>query len=217
MSIHEQPLTSTPSFELPVVSKQRMTEEEFVAWSFREEINSEWVAGEVIVMSPKSTEHDRVHHWLTVLLTVFMEPRELGSVHGPELQVRFPEKPSRRQPDILFLSKAHSDRLRTTYVEGPPDMIMEIVSPESLARDWRVKYLEYEAAGVSEYWVIDPMAEHAELYVLSAERKYNSIAEREGWLVSTAISGFRIKPEWLWPATRPKVADALLEMNAAGA
>jgi Uma2 family endonuclease len=217
MATHEQPLTSTPSFELPVIPTRRMTEEEFVAWSFGEEINSEWVAGEVIVMSPISTEYDRVHNWLIALLTVFIEQRDLGSVHGSELQVRFAHIPSRRQPDILFLSKTHCDRLRKTYVEGPPDMIMEIVSPESLARDWRVKYLEYEAAGVSEYWVIDPMAQRVELYVLSGDKKYEPVAERDGWLISAAISGFRIRPEWLWPEARPKVTDALQELSVAGA
>jgi Uma2 family endonuclease len=217
MSTHEQSLSAGSDYQLPVLPNGRMSEEEFVAWSFREEISSEWVAGEVIVMSPISAEHDRIYHWLTVLLSTYVEHRDLGSVHGPELQVRFAGPPSRRQPDILFLSTAHSDRLRKTYVDGPPDMIVEIVSPESVSRDWRVKYLEYEAAGVSEYWVIDPLAERVELYVLSADKKYDSIAEREEWLVSTAISGFRIRPEWLWPATRPKVADALRMISAGSA
>jgi Uma2 family endonuclease len=216
MSTHDQSLTSTPSFGLPVVPNRRMTEEEFIAWSFPERIGAEWIAGEVIVMSPISTEHDRVHHWLTVLLSVFIEPLDLGSVHGPELQVRFAHVPSRRQPDILFLSKAHSDRLGKTYVDGPPDMIMEIASPESVSRDWRIKYMEYEAAGVSEYWVIDPMAQRVELYVLSSDKKYEPVVERDGWLISAAIPGFRIRPEWLWPETRPKVTDALKVLNVTG-
>jgi Uma2 family endonuclease len=92
-------------------------------------------------------------------------------------------------------------------------MIMEIVSPDSESRDWRDKYQEYEAAGVREYWVIDPMSEHVELYFLSEQQRYERVAEIDGWLASTAVPGFRLKTNWLWPATRPKAIDALRELN----
>jgi Uma2 family endonuclease len=214
MSIHDQSLTEAQKCELPVVSvPRRMSEDEFVSWSFREEINSEWVGGEIIMMSPVSMEHDRIFHWLMHLLREFLALHDLGTVRGPEVQVRFAELRSRREPDIFFASHARRSQARENYFEGPPDMIVEIVSRESESRDWRDKYLEYEAAGVSEYWVIDPMSQHAELYVLSPAKKYERIAEREGWLVSSAIAGFRIKTIWLWPATQPKVADALRELG----
>lgn len=41
-------------------------------------------------------------------------------------------------------------------MDGTPDLIVEVTSPESLARDRGEKYVEYEAAGVREYWLIDP-------------------------------------------------------------
>jgi Uma2 family endonuclease len=70
---------------------------------------------------------------------------------------------------------------------------------------------------VREYWVIDPMAEHAEAYLLSDAGKYERVAERDGWLLSTAVAGFRLKTEWLWPATRPKAIDALRELDGSTA
>jgi Uma2 family endonuclease len=132
---------------------------------------------------------------------------------GPELFVRLPKQKRRRLPDILFVSTARRDLFRKAHFEGAPDMIMEIVSPDSEARDWRIKYLEYEAAGVREYWVIDSMSEHVELYVLSEQQRYERIAETDGWLASTAVPGFRLRTDWLWPATRPKAIEALKALN----
>ena len=210
----QDPSLADASFSLPIPPSERMTEDEYVAWAFAQEFESEWVDGKVIVMSPISQEHDRVFHWLTRVLEHFVEEHDLGSVHGPEFQVRLANVPSRREPDLLFVSKARSGQLRKNHLEGPPDMIAEIVSPESIERDWVEKRVEYESAGVSEYWVVDPLSQHAQVQVLSEAGKYEIVPERDGWLVSVAIQGFRLKTEWFWPATRPKVADALREIAA---
>jgi Uma2 family endonuclease len=90
---------------------------------------------------------------------------------------------------------------------------MEIVSPDSVERDWHDKYAKYEAAGVRESWIIDPLAQRAEVHALSSDGKYERVAEREGWLSSTVVAGFRVKPAWFWPAIRPKVRGALAELE----
>jgi Uma2 family endonuclease len=177
------------------------------------DVRAEWVDGEVIVMSPNSVEHVDLFGFIITVLRSFVELHDLGKVMGTELFVRLPEQRRRRLPDILFVSAARLDLFRKTHFEGAPDMIMEIVSPESEARDWRIKYSEYEAAGVREYWVIDPMSEHVELYVLSDKQNYKQTVERKGWLSSTAVPGFQLKTAWLWPATRPKASDALKELS----
>jgi Uma2 family endonuclease len=64
---------------------------------------------------------------------------------------------------------------------------MEIVSLESLPRDWRDKYWEYETAGVQEYWVIDPLAPHAEAYALGEDKRYARIAEQDEAIHSTVV------------------------------
>ncbi len=188
----------------------RMTEEEFVAWC-PEDLRAEWIDGEVIMMSPANTEHTRLVMWLTRVLAEFVERHSLGEVFGPELPVRFSSLRHRRLPDLFFVSNSRLGDLRPTHFEGPPDMAIEIVSPESMARDWRDKYRDYEAAGVPEYWIIDPMSQRADLYVLTGG-KYRQLVAHEGWLHSTAVSGFCLKTEWFWPATRPKCQQALDEI-----
>jgi Uma2 family endonuclease len=213
MSTHDQ--TMPPGFlDVPVTPKPRMTEDEFVTWSFRENVRAEWLDGEVVITSPVNTEHAVLVVWLLRVVGIFVERRGLGVVLGPELFVRFAERKRRYLPDLFFISTQRTAQFRKAHFEGAPDMIMEVVSPDSVARDWRDKYAAYESAGVREYWVIDPMAEHAEIYLLSDAGKYERVAERDGWLVSTVVAGFRLKTEWLWPATRPKAIDALRELEA---
>ena len=138
-----------------------MTEEEFVAWA-TDEVRAEWIEGEVILMSPAALKHIRITSWLNQVLGLYIQSKKLGELLGPDLMVRLRSSSScvsRRVPDIFFASNAKLPNLRLNFLDGPPDLAIEIVSPDSVARDWREKFFEYEAAGVLEYWIIDPTTE----------------------------------------------------------
>ena len=190
----------------------RMTEEEFVAW-VDEDTPAEWVDGEVIMASPASAKHVDLVGFLNTVMRIFVSQRNLGAVYGPELQIRLAAQRRRRVPDLLFISQARLDIIKPNHIEGAPDLAVEIASPDSIARDWRDKYLEYEAAGVREYWVIDPMAERVEAYTLTAEKKYALIEEKDGVITSTVLAGFYLKPAWLWQETLPNPLEILKELN----
>lgn len=172
----------------------------------------EWVKGDVIEMSPVNTQHNQLSIFLTVVLRGFIGKEQLGHLLGPELQIRLAGQQTRRVPDLLFVAQERANILKETFVDGPPDLIVEIVSPDSLAQDWREKYLEYEAAGVREYWVIDPMAKHAELYSLN-DGKYSLISPQDDTIHSTVLSGFYLKPAWLWQNPLPNPLDILKELK----
>lgn len=121
----------------------RMTEEEFVA-RCDEDIRAEWIDGEMVIMSPASIVHNRLSRCLLSLLEDYVAERELGEAFGTDFSVRLPAK-RRRLPDVLFVARDRSHCLRENHCEGAPNLIMEVVSDESVDRDWRVKYLEYEA------------------------------------------------------------------------
>jgi Uma2 family endonuclease len=129
------------------------------------------------------------------------------------LQVRFASLRRRRVPDLLFVSTERMGILKATEVDGAPDLIIEIVSPDSPARDWREKYLEYEAVGVREYWVIDPMSKRVEGYALGADGRYSLIEEKDGVVHSTVMTGFFLKPVWLWQEPLPNPLDILRELS----
>jgi Uma2 family endonuclease len=194
--------------------KRRMTEAEFVTWALSDEFaRAEWVDGEVIIMSPVSLEHTRIQNWLVGVLRPFVEYHNLGELLGPEYMVRFDRLRVRRVPDNLFVDRARLDLLMPNHLEGPPDLIMEVVSPDSESRDWREKYEEYQTVGVREYWVIDPNSKRAEAYARGKGKSFRRIAETDGVIKSTVIKGLWLKTDWLWLPTRPPVLSALRELD----
>ena len=68
--------------------------------------------------------------------------------------------------------KGICNRLQRNFLDGPADLAIEIVSPESMLRDRGTKYGEYEAGGVREYWVLDPETQRADFFVLDASGRY---------------------------------------------
>lgn len=188
---------------------RRLTEEEFVAWCGRD-VRAEWVNGQVVMMAPVSFQHADLSAWLLAVVRGFIRRHDLGVAVGGEFYVRLADR--RRLPDLLFLAKARLHLLRKNHVEGAPDLVVEIVSPESESRDWREKYLEYENAGVREYWVVDPMSQRVEAYALGGGR-YSMIAEREGQLHSAVLPGFFLKTTWLWQVPLPAELDVLRELG----
>lgn len=191
---------------------RRMTEEEFVEW-VGEKTRAEWVDGEVIVMSPVRGEHDVLVAWPHSVVRPFVRRNALGEVRGPEFTARLGPERRRRLPDLLFVAESRRGILRRNHVEGAPDLTIEIVSPDSVARDWRDKYLDYQAAGVREDWVIDPMSERAELYRLDDRGIYQPVEEKDGKVVSAVLPGFYLRPSWLWQGKHPDEVAALQEMG----
>jgi Uma2 family endonuclease len=194
-----------------MIALRPMTEEEFVAWC-DEDVKAEYVDGEVIVYTPVSRRHDDLTWFLGTLLKLFVEKNDLGSIHGPELQVRL-RAGLRRVPDLFFIAKEHRDILQDAHVEGAPDLIAEVVSPDSEERDWREKYWEYEEAGVKEYWVIDPYSQTMAMYRLGEKGRYRRVELKEGLYRSEAIPGFWLRPEWLWREPLPNVLETARELG----
>jgi Uma2 family endonuclease len=191
---------------------RRMTEREFLEWA-DEDTFAEWVDGEVVMMAPANIDHDQFFGWLRTVVSLFVEQHELGRVFGSEVLVRLPRQRRLRQPDLLFVSQAREGMVGATRILGAPDLIMEVVSPDSVARDWREKYLDYEKAGVGEYWVIDRLGGRMEAYALSRARKFVRIRDEQGRVKSSVLKGFHLRTEWALGATLPKLGPVLRELG----
>lgn len=203
--------------DVPVVPT-RMSEAQFEDWVLaNRNVRAEWVDGEVLVMSPVSRDHAAVSIWLTHLVSAFLESRQLGELLGPEFMIRLGGGRSRRIPDLLFVCAERRHLVNETFLDGAPDVAIEIVSRDSQSRDFREKFLEYESAGVREYWIVDPLSRRSEAYELASDGKdagkFVRIDEQDGKLASTVLDGLYLRNEWLWAAPRPKVRDVLKEMG----
>lgn len=184
----------------------RMTFEEFLDW-LDEDTWAEWVDGEVIVFSPASLRHQRIANFLSVIMHIVAEATDAGIVLTAPFLMRLPTRPSGREPDLLFVRKEHLDRLRDNYLDGPADLVVEIVSPDSIGRDRGEKFVEYEAAGVAEYWLVDPDRGQVEAYHLGTDGRYHPLRpDRRGWLGSVELPGFRFDPAWAGSTSLPPAA-----------
>jgi Uma2 family endonuclease len=129
--IKDEEAAQTPA---SATAPAKMTYEEFLARA-DEHMFAEWVDGEVIEMSPASDRHQNLMGFLTALLRHFVEAHQLGEVRCAPSQMKLATRPSGREPDVLFVASEHVNRLKENYLDGPADIAVEIISPESRARD----------------------------------------------------------------------------------
>jgi Uma2 family endonuclease len=187
---------------------RRMSYEEFLDWC-DEDTLAEWVDGEVQMTSPCSDPHQALVGFLQSILQFWVEERELGLIRTAPFQMRLITPPRGREPDLFFLARAHRDRLRRTYLEGPADLVIEVVSPESVGRDRGDKFVEYEQAGIPEYWLIDPDRRQAEFYQSGPDGRYRlALGGETGTYVSPGLAGLALPVEWLWEDPLPPLRTA---------
>ena len=186
---------------------------EFLAW-MEEDRHLEWVDGRVIRLSPISLLHQRISLFLLSLIEHFVEGDQLGIVCYEPFQMKTgPDLPG-RSPDIMFIAAEHAGRLKPHHLEGPADLVVEVISPESRGRDRGEKYYEYEQGGVQEYWLIDPERKRAEFYALDSEGIYALMHPGEdGVYRSSALQGLWLRVEWLWQDPLPPLLSVLREWN----
>jgi Uma2 family endonuclease len=189
---------------------RRMTEQEFVDWC-NDKTWAEWVDGEVILMNAVALDHADVVGFLFALVRGFAEDHDLGKALTEPFQIRLEKLRRRRSPDIIFVAKEQFGLFQKTAFNGAPDLVIEVISPDSQSRDRREKFWEYEAVGVQEYWLIDMPSRSVEAYTLK-RREFEPIEESNGVIRSTVLRGLYIKPAWLWQPAFPKISTLLKEM-----
>jgi Uma2 family endonuclease len=124
--------------------------------------------GELVMPPPPTDTHQAIVGEIYVALRAFVQERNLGVVRFAPLPVRlWPGKI--REPDILFVATEHADRIGE-QIYGPPDLVVEVLSPATQRTDRQAKAAEYARAGVREYWIVDPEAKTIEVFVLREER-----------------------------------------------
>ncbi len=177
-------------------------------------IHAEWVDGEVVVLMTASTKHQKLVLWLANILNLFIEKYDLGLLLTAPFNMQMPHLKRGREPDILFVAQQRLHIVQTSQLAEAADLVIEVVSPESTGRDRGEKFVEYEAAGVREYWLIDPDRQQAEFYRLTEAGRYHLIFPGdEGIFRSEVLSGFWLKTDWLWQEHLPKVLDTARELR----
>ena len=209
------PNLATDQDEIPE-RRLPMTYDEYVAWCESAEGNrGEWVDGEVIVFMTTSDRHQRMTTFLIQLLGNYLSLRRMGRLFSQTFELRGREGAA-REPDIVVLLNEHLDRLEHVRLRGAADLVVEIISPDSVTRDRKVKLAEYASVGVPEYWIVDPREgrESLEVMLLDPDGHYvAATAAPDGRIYSRILPGVWADPAWLRYADElPEVVRLSIEM-----
>jgi Uma2 family endonuclease len=186
--------------------------EQFLAWA-PDDWRVEWVAGEIVEMPPAHEDHQDTGLFLITFLLLYIQRHGLGRIFYAPFLMRLAQKPSGREPDLVFVRTEHVGRIKPTYLDGPADLVVEIVSPDSVSRDYREKLAEYEAAKIPEYWIVDPRQRTALFYQLDDDGRYRAArVGADGIYASRVVTGFRLRVSWLWQRPLPIIDEALADL-----
>jgi Uma2 family endonuclease len=168
------------------------------------EAHHEWVRGVVVKMSPISLNHAELVDYLKNLLQAYFSLHPIGKVLGEPFVLRLEAAGSRREPDLQVILQDNLANLKDTYMDGPADLCIEVVSPGSVAVDYGERLAEYEKGGVGEYWIIDPVRRACHFHRLTGEGVYQHHSAGEDGLYTTSrLSGFTLDVPTLWQPELP--------------
>jgi Uma2 family endonuclease len=194
-----------------VLADEKRRRREFYA-QIDEEDKAEFINGEVIMHSPVRLRHNVCGKRLLVLMDAFVTTRRLGYVGYEKIMVSLTRNDY--EPDICYFGPAKAATFTPDQMRFPaPDLVVEVLSESTERHDRGVKFEDYAAHGVSEYWILDPDAETLEQYHLAegADSYRLAIKAMTGQVRSFAIPGFEIPVRAIFdPETNQAALHALL-------
>ena len=197
--------TLTQSRPAPTYAPPKISYENFLVQY--EGIRAEWVDGEVEQKMSVSDVHQEISIFLLRLMTEFVEAFDLGRVFQLEFQMKLVRERRGREPDLFFVQRSRLDRLQRNHFDGPGDLVIEIVSTDSIHRDYEDKFNEYQSGGVVEYWLIDPLSQQVSFFRRDDNGLFQTVsANGDGVYHSTGLPGFWVREEWFWQSPPPSMS-----------
>jgi Uma2 family endonuclease len=156
--------------------------------------------GEAFMMSSPTVEHQTISGEVFLQIRTFLDGKPCRVFAAP-LDVRpFPEDDRGDdtvvQPDVLVV--CDPAKLSTGSVDGPPDLVIEIMSPSNTRQELFAKFQIYLDAGVREYWVIEPEEKKVQVHVLESGRFMSSVYKADAVIPVTILPPLSINLKTLW-------------------
>ncbi len=151
----------------------------------------EFINGEIIFNSPVKLEQNKAGALLFTLLNTFVNKNNLGFAGYEKIMISLTRNDY--EPDICFFEKNKSDNFHSKQMEFPaPDFIVEVISPSTEHIDRIIKFEDYAAHGIKEYWIIDPEGKTIEQYLLKNDKYELTLKSDNGSIKSRTVNGFEI-------------------------
>lgn len=156
----------------------------------------EIIDGKLYVSITPVKAHQRL--LLRVMRSIYADADELdaGEAFLSPVDARFSDF-DQVQPDIIFIRRERSEIYQESTVFGPPDLVVEILSPATRAVDEGVKTHLYERGGVPELLIADPDTPALRPFVLRDGRLAEVEPDPDGRLHSTVVPGLVFDPATL--------------------
>jgi Uma2 family endonuclease len=215
-----EPLVRSPKLiKLTEVLRRRLLEEKRKRRKFYEIINEdkkiEFINGEIIMHSPVRLVHSETSDNLYVLFNTYLKlKKKLGEVRHEKILISLSRNDY--EPDICFFKYPRYIEFKPDQLQFPaPDMIVEIISKSTEAIDRGIKFIDYAAHGIEEYWIIDPELQIVEQYFLKDEEYFLNVKLRkQGIIESNVIKDFKINIEAIFK--NEMNLDAISEILSSG-
>ena len=158
----------------------------------------EVIDGELYVSPPPVVAHQWGLTRLLLLLGQYVDSHDCGMVFVAPIGVVLGIE-NGLQPDLVYVSRQRQHIITEKAIEGAPDLVVEVLSPSTRARDKGIKRRVYQQAGIPHYWVLDPKTRTLEALKLGT-RGYESLGvfRDDEEFAPELFPGLVIRPARLW-------------------
>ncbi len=178
-----------------------LTFEEYLTYDDGTGFHYELVDGKLELMNPPTIQHFLIAKLLEQLLDAEIKRLALQWLCLREAGVRTGRNKSRLTDLCVVTLEQARELMNTSAVfQTPPQLIVEIVSPESVKRDYRYKRSEYAALEVAEYWIVDPLEAKISVLLLEEGLYEETVFTNSQKIVSRTFSELAIATEQVFAA-----------------
>ena len=154
----------------------------------------ELVGGDHYVTPSPSLRHQTISGRLHRTIGRYLDDHPVGEIWAAPLDVVLSQVDV-VEPDLIYVSNARASVLTKQNIQGVPDLVVEILSPNTRKMDEVVKRRAYERFGVPEYWVVDPELNLIKVYVLRDarfERAAEFLSDEDAILTTSLFPGLNL-------------------------
>jgi Uma2 family endonuclease len=176
-----------------------------------ENVKAHLLDGKIIRDSPGIPKHGFTMMWIGTLIHNFNELFHLGEIGGGTTTVRL-SKYQGPEPDLFFVRTSRLGIVNEKYIDGAPDLCVEVISKSTRKIDRGRKFVLYADHGVKEYWIIDPLRCTIEFYQNQDGEWLKIKPDAQDRLHSKVLPGLWLKTEWFSSYPLPPVFEVLQEI-----
>ena len=182
-----------------ITEKRLYTFEEYLTYDDNTDNRYELIDSRLEIMTPPTFLHILICDLIRDTLKAEIERLNLPFLAMRESGIRTGISKS-RIADVCVLNKEQimSSLNETGICDTPPILVVEVVSADSIKRDYRFKRSEYAALGIEEYWIVDPLEQQVTVLVLDEGLYEETIFTAEQELVSSTFSEIKLTPKQIF-------------------